>query len=325
MPNDEFFYRLDAANNVFYEVNEQYRNAPEYPITSDSLSEEELNNRLTEVLKGIGVDTYFEDKNTSVRGKADILNRAVYAVFNKEGINTLPEEAAHMFVAFIKNKEPKLYNTMMADITKLPIYQEVKEQYLPIYNDLNLVKEEAIGKAISEHIIQGRPVPGKKIGLEDWFTKVLNALKKILSDLGFKTIDDYNSTFLLTAENIIEGRFSGDFEGEDRTLLSTDIKTPMDKLDAVDSILQLREDGYYYQGKKVPNRVTEKVQKKFNRNREEKAKTSLDEARIDWGTKGHQDLMNLVKQALAHREGKTFDFTPTTPVHITTKLKRSVS
>ena len=324
IPNEEFFQRLDASQNLIYDENYKYRSDYKYSVEErEPMSTEELDAKLTEVLGNIGVTVSdsLNQRTTTVEGKANVFTKAVVASFDERGISSLPEEAAHMFVAFIKQHEPALFNRMMADIPKLDIYQDTKETYMPLYQNINLVKEEAIGKAIAHHLVEGNPVPSNNVDLGGWFTKVLNAFKKFLNNIGFNTLQDYNAAFELTADRILAGEFKGEFEGEGTFLKAGEAGTPLELLDGRSELLELRNDGfYYYNGKKIPERVTEKIRKKHKRGLPPAEETPLSIARREWGTRGHNDLMKLFNKAIADSEGKPYDFTPESSPEILSKL-----
>lgn len=326
VPNEEFFQRLDASMGILYPENFAYISDYEYPIDAHpEVNQEELASKLEELLRNIGVTVTntLNQRADTVSGKANVLHKAVYATFDSQNLGSLPEEAAHMFVAFIKEHEPTLYNRMMADIPRLDLYTSVKEEYMPLYGDINLVKEEAIGKAIAHYLVQKNPLPiNNKVNIESWFDKVLAAFRKFLQTLGIQDIKDYNSIFEITADRVLGGEFQGEFRGEDRTFLQTTNNSgPLGLLDSRNALLELRSDGhYYYNGKKIPMRVTQKVKNALRKNAVPDD-SPLGLARRDWGTKGHQDLMHLFNKAIAEREGRNYDFTPESSSTILNKLQ----
>lgn len=328
VPNEELFARLDAADGVVYETNESYADNYQYdPIeTNPEEAGRQLSERLTEVLEGIGVGIEFKDLG-EVKGIADTVGKMIYLSYDKSDLGTLTEEAAHMFVRFTASNDPRLYNRMMSDITKLPIYREVKDKYMPIYNDLARVKEEAIGQALREHLVLKRnDAPDTE--LRNWFNKVLDLFKQILSKVGIRSIKDYHNTFEITARKILGGEFTGEFEGNG-TFFSAENATPLERLDTTASLLELRHtpqpDGtvkrqYYYDGKPVRWSVTEKI-KNLNRV-EDKEPTDIERIRMEWGTKGHNDLMHLWKTKLD--PNGTYNFTPETPADVVRALSHFV-
>lgn len=327
-PNDELFYRADASEGILYPENAEFRNNFQYPVLeTDVYTPTDTNSKLTELLKGIGVSVENianDPRFSNVAGAADTFHKVVYASFNKEEVNTLPEEASHMFVEFIEQNEPSLFNKMMADIPKYGIYKAVKDEYLPIYGDLNKVKKEAIGKAISEYLV-GNTVDKNVPELRTWFEKVLNKLKSLLSKFGINSIGDYNNYFEITADKILAGDFVGEFNGSGETYLNVgDSASPLKEIDARDALLTLQTNAqgkevYFFNGREVKNRVTEKIR---NKNRVIKEPTAEEKINLQVGKDGHDTLMKLwnIKVGKSLAENTVFSV----PSHVVSKLRTFV-
>lgn len=303
--NDELFYRADAAEDIIYAENEKFKNNYQYPI--DSIEDPDdfevdpntaLEEKLEKVLEGIGVsvNSLANGRFKSVSGVADAFHKVASASINKDGVSNLSEEASHMFVEFIEQHEPSLFNKLMADIPKYGIYSEVKNEYMPIYNDINQVKKEAIGKAISAYIVGDR-VDKNTNQLISWFDKVLNSIKKVLADFGILTQEDYNNYFEITANKILAGDFVGSFEGKGiyYNIDNTSGNASLDLLDRRNGLLELKDTGdgkqaYFFNGKQVKHRVTEKIKgNKITKN------SNAGDIAQAVGRAGHEDLMNLWK------------------------------
>ena len=305
-PNIELFYRADAAEDIIYPENQEFKDNYNYPVTTNE-NTVDLNTKLTDLLKNIGVSVEnltTNHKYKSVAGVADTFHKVAYTSINKAGIDTLPEEASHMFVDFIEQNEPALFNKMLADIPKYDIYKSVKEEYLPIYQDINKVKKEAIGKAISEYLV-GNGITPRVDELRTWFDKVLDAVRKALANFGIITTADYNNYFEITADKILAGGFVGDFEGNQVYFNTETGETtgPLERIDRIDAQLELRptpegKDAYFFNGKQVKKRVSEKIRDKSIPITE----SSSDQLKaIESGKAGHHDLMNLWKIKLGEK------------------------
>ena len=327
-PNVELFYRADAAESIFYPENEEFKDNYAYPVTNNE-NTVDLDTKLTDLLKNIGVSVEnltTNHKFKNVAGVADTFHKVAYTSINKDNLSTLPEEAAHMFVEFIEENDASLFNKMMVDIPKYTLYKEVKTEYLPIYQDINKVKKEAIGKAISEYLV-GNSIEPRVNELRAWFDKVIDAVKKALANFGITTTADYNNYFEITADKILAGNFVGKFEGGD-IFYNTETgepDSPLKKVDRIDAQLELRpitvngqtKDVYFFNGKQVKYRVSDKIKDKST-----EVKTPS-VAAIQAGRDGHFDLMNLWKIKLGE---KLMENVPvrTNPTQVYPKLKTFV-
>ena len=101
-----------------------------------------------------------EGKVVNAVAVANVIDRTIDYVEGKAGLDTLPEEAAHLFVQWLPAKSP-LLRDMMKDIADRDIYDKTVEQYKdnPLYQnadgsiDEEKMKIEAIGKMIAQAII----------------------------------------------------------------------------------------------------------------------------------------------------------------------------
>jgi len=111
---------------------------------------------------------------------ADIMNKIIFVAEGKADITTLPEEVAHFFVQLLPEGHPLLVS-MMSEIEKNPIYQQVYNEYKEIYKgDVNKIKREAIGKVIAEEIIKnGNKDTNERI--VRWWNKVWDYIKNLFN------------------------------------------------------------------------------------------------------------------------------------------------
>ena len=338
-PNQELFYRADAAEGIIYPENKQFQNNYSYPIQENK--GDNLNTKLTDLLSNIGVSVTSlttDHKFKDIKGVADTFNKVAYAALNPTEVSTLPEEGAHMFVEFIEQNEPRLFNKMMTDIPKYGIYKEVKEEYLPIYNDLNKVKKEAIGKAIAEYLV-GNKIDPNVGSLRAWFNEVLKSLRKALATFGILNESDYNNYFEYTADKILKGDFVGEFQGtgeyfnidteenENDTIEQKRLKESIKLLNLRDQQLKLlpvikngvETEAYFYNGKQVKYRVTEKIRDKSSPVKESTPDQLL---ALEYGKRGHKDLDNLWKIKTGRLEANTV--VPQTSTEVFAKLANFV-
>jgi len=82
---------------------------------------------------------------------------------------------------------------LMSTITNWSEYNDIKNQYLPIYKDENKVKIEAIGKLIAKALVKNYKVNGlDKNKLQKTLDRILKYIKEILDSISFNNIFMYN-------------------------------------------------------------------------------------------------------------------------------------
>jgi len=126
--------------------------------------DEAVDRAMMKFFKSLGVDLKsvedIRDKNGNkldVAAKLDLTNKIVSYAKGKIGLDTLPEEAAHLMVRLLKVENSPLFQAMMNNITSFEEYKRVveNETYQNLYKgDIALLKEEAIGKVVAKHIIK---------------------------------------------------------------------------------------------------------------------------------------------------------------------------
>lgn len=128
-------------------------------------------------------DIVINGKKLTANGAALPLQSLVLYTQGNEDI-TLAEEAFHIGVELLSQKEPGLFNQMMAEITSYPLYKKVFAEYKdsPTYQkdgkpDIYKIKKEAVGKLLAQRL------QDKKT--HSWWTKLKNFLKGFFT--GFMT------------------------------------------------------------------------------------------------------------------------------------------
>lgn len=121
-----------------------------------------LKTKVEDFLQAIGFSLEMVDKIYDRFGKevpnavamASISQKTVQAVQGKLVVHHLPEEAAHVYVAMLPDTH-NLKKSMLRNIVNYRIYDRVKEKYAEVYeNDEALIREEAVGQLIAEHMVQ---------------------------------------------------------------------------------------------------------------------------------------------------------------------------
>jgi hypothetical protein len=159
----------------------------------------DLNTKINKFLERIGVAIQSVNEIRDAQGnivsdavaKADMLNKIIQVADGLESLDTLPEEAAHFFVELLGPGHP-LYKEMFSKITSYQIYPQVVEQYKnkKAYRNsdgtinFDKIKKEAIGKVISEHILQmqtGSETEQRLSFLMNWWNRLWNFVKSIFN------------------------------------------------------------------------------------------------------------------------------------------------
>lgn len=192
---------IDSSKNNYF----QLKPASEEPV------DKALNQKIKEFLNSIGVtitdtgeirDTQGNIINTVA--KSDILNRTIDFVNGLADITTLPEEAAHFYVAMLP-EESLLLEDMMTDIRKRDIYLDTYNQYKNNDDYLNAdgtvnedkITKEAIGKLIAGTIV-GTYKDNKA---KSFWRRLFEWLKSIFKGT------DFNS-YEIAASDILGGKIS---------------------------------------------------------------------------------------------------------------------
>lgn len=161
------------------------------------LPDENLNKLLTAKLAEIGVSVedvaQINTKFGSAIAVAKALEGVIQVAKGKADITTLPEEAAHIFVAMLDPNSPLLAK-MMREITGYEIYKTVVAEYSEVYNnDETKLKLETIGKLIGKIIVND--FTGEKADnmskAKGWWDRVWDIIKKILSKIGVSELQEY--------------------------------------------------------------------------------------------------------------------------------------
>lgn len=137
----------------------------------------------------------------SANAVANVITRSIQIANGQEGIDTLPEEAAHIYIHWLP-KTSSLYRDMMAGIRTMPEYRKTLAQYRsnPMYQnpdgtvDENKIAIEAIGKVIASRIVGGSKSP-KVTG---WFNRLIEWVKNLFRGREF-------DPFAIVASDIVTG------------------------------------------------------------------------------------------------------------------------
>jgi hypothetical protein len=235
---------------------------------------------------------------------ANITQALVQVVEGKEA-ESLPEEAMHMVVAIVKQTNPKLYNQLLKEINNYNIKNQVFQQYgtNPFYQtkegkpDVLKLKEEAIAKVLAEKIIlktEGMSEKPENLAkVETWWDTILDWLKNLFNvKSGFDqaTLDILSGKEIGTIEDAKSNDVYFQLNQSKQDRLYDSIKTAITKFG-----IEKKEDGYYYNGKKmrrVTDLSTEWYERRFaNKDiSEDDYEKAVFDLKAEKGTDGHKDF-----------------------------------
>lgn len=139
-------------------------------------------------------------KVVSANAVADVISRTIQVIADNESIDTLPEEAAHIYVEWLPDSHP-LKKEMLRAIKRSPEYRKTLSEYSsnPLYQNADgtvntdKIAVEAIGKKIAGAIV------GKadKVATT-WWQKLWNYIRSIFSGKEIEDIWNQAATDILT-------------------------------------------------------------------------------------------------------------------------------
>lgn len=174
---------MAGANPNMEDVMRKYYQLTE-PLTTEA--NKELDDYLLKFLKPFGVrskefESLKERLGIDALGATDVLNKLIWYRKDRRK-DTIPEEAAHMIVMLMGESNPDI-KSLLTEITMWSGYKQVYDQYMPIYKNEKQVKIEAIGKLISQALVENFD----KSGLD---ASLLNKVLQVIEDF-FNKLDAF--------------------------------------------------------------------------------------------------------------------------------------
>src|SRR5690606_35277303 len=160
--NDKYFF----IDTVFYTRDKDGNNLLQLESTKPKAANPQVVKLAKDLLERTGVkyeevkDIYVNGVKVGASGVANSIEGLVQVIEGKES-EALPEEAMHIAVEIIEQKNPKLFNRLLSEINNFEIYKKVIEEYgnNPYYQtsdgkpDIRKLKKEAIAKQLVATII----------------------------------------------------------------------------------------------------------------------------------------------------------------------------
>ena len=184
---------VDSKDNVQYQLTSQ-----EIKEADKKLDAKLLNFLSKYGVKSTEINNFKERWEVDALGATDVLNKIIYYSVEKK-LDTIPEEAAHMIVMLMGQTHP-LIRDLMDNIKDWSGYQAVYDEYMPIYNNVKQVKVEALGKLITESLLQ--KWTGKTKEERNLLQKILKAVTEFLNTLTKSFVIKEGSYFKDAADKI---------------------------------------------------------------------------------------------------------------------------
>ncbi len=295
------------AQQEYYKLNPQLRM---FQITGTEGSRANAKTLATikDFLKRIGVDVK-SVKNIVVNGvrmdanaAAQVTQKLIQVVEGMDDV-ALTEEAMHFAVEIIEQTNPSLFNKLLKEVNDYNLLNEVIATYgtNPLYQtedgkpDIRKLKKEAIGKILSETIINKSEGYTERPELTEktlsWWKQMIEWFKGLFSQSGF----DQAAMDIISGKNIGTADDIRSEEGE-TFLQQNKQEAAYNKIKQVSKNIEKKGEDYYINGKKIGRRVTSLVKDWYERRFKAKDliksdyQKAVDDLKAEKGTAGHADM-----------------------------------
>jgi len=215
---NDYFSESDQPNNQTRKMDYHSSDDPTRRSVNPSKASAATMKLIKEFLDRIGVEVQslakitYNGQSLGVNGLADPLNGLIQVTQGKEDI-ALPEEAMHMAVEILEQKNPKLFKEMMDRVGRYNLTDQVFLEYQnnPFYQkdgkpDINKIKKEAIGKILAQTVIDKNQGAQEKPELlnqtRNWWQRIIDFLKDLFLRAGMNPFEQ-------VAQKVIEGKDFG--------------------------------------------------------------------------------------------------------------------
>jgi hypothetical protein len=266
--------------------------------------------KIKEFLNRVGVSVEelgsitMDGVNIGINGIADPLNKLIQIAQGREDI-ALTEEAMHVAVEIIRQKDPVLFKRMFNAIGRYNITQEVINEYGNIKEyqvdgkpNIPKLKTEAIGKILAQSFINLSEKTNERPELlaqtRSWWQAIVDFLKKLFLRAQMNPFEEAAKDILLGNE---PGTAADVRTGERFLQIDDDTAT---KIRLVNSNLARTDDSYELNGEKVRNTVNQEIEKfyksrLFNMPSSASSKANADFKKETSG-KTHEDLIDILSR-----------------------------
>ena len=325
VPNKRIFKAIDNAKGIYYQLDD----SEEVPVSKASTATVVAVKRAMEKM-GISFTSLEEyaRKNPEVNvkgvnGLADLVQKVVAIAHNMENV-AITEETVHIATAMIEQVNPKVMTEFMSKIDRFKIYKTVLDSYKKRKDyqtrdgrpDIRKIKKEAVDKLIAEVIInQSENTTEFPELLEEtnksWVETIWNMIKDLIKGVYRKSnIDIFERVAGRIAEgevervNIEEGGIFAQVKNDLVDAYYNTIKSWAARLNVVEEDLQKGTPRYYtLDGQGKISTVTQKVKRKQKFATRTEDQKAIDDMKKQWGTEGHNFIMNYIKVNLIDKDG----------------------
>jgi len=308
--NNEMFTELQKKHDEYHSENPRTQGVmKQKPGTVGTAASPKVISLVKEFLKNIGVDIKTVKQIITADGRylddngiAELTQKLVQVIEGKEDV-ALTEEAMHFAVEILEQTNPKLFNKLLNEIGNYNIYNETLAEYSLDEDyqtsdgkpDIRKIKKEAIGKLLSEMVIEkGEALiddEGKLNKAMGFWQSIVEWLKSLFVKSGFDQV----------TKDILSGKSIGtadDIRAEQGAIMKQKSAqdTLYDSIKAKAASISKIDESYYIGDKQIPMRVTQLVDKWYERRFRSKEliksdyQKAVDEQRQEKGTAGHKDL-----------------------------------
>lgn len=323
---DNIIEIVKTKNSAYVKLNNEAIAKLNNKRQEEKIPDEQLDSKIKEFLNKLGIEVNSLDSIKDANGNVipNAVARAKYSktqlkaiidiVENKKGLDTLTEEATHFLVWMLRGTP--LYKSMMMDITKYPEYKEVLAEYKDVYKSDIEFKEEAITKIITKRIVNysknGNPLSKEEYQdlysrFNRWFNKVIDFIKQLLNSYKVDAYDLaamkllFNDTSDLSLNNINENILAYQI-GKD-----TELDSLVNKLTNENNISKI-DDKYYDGDFQFSKRVTQVTEEQYGKPEDLTREQQIyGEFMREFGTDGHEDMVNAIKREIELRETGSYN------------------
>ena len=305
-------------DNIYQQVKSAFKNQK----ADTDLNEQITNNFLKEIGAVINTNKQLTHNGKVITGNAltDVVNKTIDLAEGKIAIDTLPEEAAHIYVHWLPSNS-MLRRALFDEIENRPIFQKTLNEYKnnPLYQNedgtvnMDLIKEEAVGKLIAETIVNKSKADKKALSLLqkliNWVKSIfkgksLKAFEKAAKDIVEGNIKELDQKVKAITKNVEPGKFLLQLDSETEKLINTQLQkaNPLQKEVATEVLMPhrntvLTEDHEYWSTDKVdPVQYTSVTKARDG----EKVIPGDHQKSLDWGNDFDKILEGIIL-------GKTFN------------------
>lgn len=219
----------------------------------------------------------------------------------------LPEEAMHIAVELIQQKNPALFKEMMGKIGNYNLFKQVVQDYKDIKDyqtedgkpDIAKLKKETIAKVLAQSIIDKNEGTTENQAFlaqtNNWWDKIIEFLKGLFGKAGF-------NPFQQTVEKILEGKEdlgkASDISDHPGSIYLQKEQETFDKLRKNNANVAKTKDGFEVNGAKVKRTVMEDVgdylKTRFRGREQTVYNQAFKDAQDETADKMHADIKDIL-------------------------------